>query len=783
MAQKSNFIVRGGGDFSGLYKEFNKAQKQMSSFQSTAGKIMRGIGITLSGLAVGKLIKDSTQVAMGVESAMDNISRNMGESSKAFNTWAQTQSKSLGMARADAYKYGSTFSNLLSSFTSNSEDTANKTQELMKAAAIISSKTGRTYDDTANRIRSGMLGSTEAIEDLGVYTNISMIQSTEAFKKFAGNKSWAQLDFQTQQQIRLAAILEQTYARYGDTLADTTQTRQAQFVASLKNIQLSLGQAFLPIYNFILPALTALADAVGKIMSSFARFTQTLFGKKETATNAKDRVKSNTAISNSFNDVAKSAKNATTSVAGFDEINQLGNKGINIEAPDLTELTDAVKGIFDEINKVEPVEGESPLALKIKKMLTVSPETIGELNSSWDNLKKAIRELQITYNDMPTVKWGNEVFKKLFGEFNFKYTAEQFQKNLIDELTHIKDSVIKLTIPIKVVGALMSGDKEKIISAFTEYLNNTPIDKAIFNWWVKSVMPWFEYDKWHNLALEGYLGIGGALLTWQEGNWKERINKWWSESVSPYFTSEKWHQMALSGYLGIGGAFATWQEGDWSNRINTWWNQFVAPYFTSEKWQKLSKTGYLGLSGMLFTWSKEDWKKGMDNWINNYVKPYFTSNKWADMAKNAWITLQNGFADVINSIIDMFNKIQFKLPDWLGGKNWGINIPRIETIPTIPQLATGGVITSPTLAMVGEYAGANSNPEIVAPSDLLRRIIREESGNGNFDMSEIVSLLGSLIDVVKQGKVIAIDGNELISIVNKGQSDSFRSLGKTVIPI
>ena len=156
---------------------------------------------------------------MAVESAMGNIARNMQGSSKAFDVWAKTQSKALGMSREEAYKYGSTFSNLLGSFITDAQETASQTQGLMKAAAIISSKTGRTYDDVANRIRSGMLGSTEAIEDLGVYTQVSMLESTKAFQKFANGKSWAQLDFKMQQQIRLAAILEQSYERYGDTLA------------------------------------------------------------------------------------------------------------------------------------------------------------------------------------------------------------------------------------------------------------------------------------------------------------------------------------------------------------------------------------------------------------------------------------------------------------------------------------------------------------------------------------------------------------------------------------
>jgi len=235
--------------------------------------------VALSSVAIAKIIKSSTQMAMTVESSMDNIHRNMGKAAESYNTFVKTQAKALGMARKDAYAYGSTFSNLLGSFLGDTQQVASETENLMKAAAVISSKTGRTYEDVANRIRSGMLGSTEAIEDLGVYTNISMLEATDAFKKFANGKSWNQLDFRVQQQIRLAAILEQSYKRYGDTLADTTQTKQARFLASLENIKLNLGQAFLPVYNAVLPALTALANKLEEITSNLAAFSESIFGK------------------------------------------------------------------------------------------------------------------------------------------------------------------------------------------------------------------------------------------------------------------------------------------------------------------------------------------------------------------------------------------------------------------------------------------------------------------------------------------------------------------------
>jgi phage-related protein len=60
----------------------------------------------------------------------------------------------------------------------------------------------------------------------------------------------------------------------------------------------------------------------------------------------------------------------------------------------------------------------------------------------------------------------------------------------------------------------------------------------------------------------------------------------------------------------------------------------------------------------------------------------------------------NAMIATINTLIRGINRIQIQVPDWvpgIGGKGWGgFNIPQI------PMLAEGGVIGSPTLAVVGE---------------------------------------------------------------------------------
>ena len=60
----------------------------------------------------------------------------------------------------------------------------------------------------------------------------------------------------------------------------------------------------------------------------------------------------------------------------------------------------------------------------------------------------------------------------------------------------------------------------------------------------------------------------------------------------------------------------------------------------------------------------------------------------------------------------------------------------VQAIGVMP-FANGGVVSGPTLALVGEYAGATSNPEVIAPLDKLRTMIQPAGGVGGTVRFEI----------------------------------------------
>ena len=48
----------------------------------------------------------------------------------------------------------------------------------------------------------------------------------------------------------------------------------------------------------------------------------------------------------------------------------------------------------------------------------------------------------------------------------------------------------------------------------------------------------------------------------------------------------------------------------------------------------------------------------------------------------------------------------------------------------VRAFAQGGIIQGPTLGLMGEYPGASSNPEVVAPLDKLKNLIKPQGDSG-----------------------------------------------------
>ena len=344
-------------DASGKVQEStNKIKAQSGSMLGTFAKLAKFAGFAYLGKKLLDVGMYSTQMALEVTASVNQIKRQMGESSQTFLKWVNDNANAMNMGVGEATKYGAVYSNLFSGFIKDSNKLSAYTAKMLQTSAVVAEGSGRSITDVMERIRSGLLGNTEAIEDLGINVNVAMIQSTEAFKRFANGQSWDQLDYQTQQQIRLMAILEQATAKYGTTLSQSVNGRISLFKSLLKDAALNVGNAFLPIVNAVMPVLNSFAMVLKNVTAKLAEFIALMFNKKATVKDGGvagavndmngslqdaaggagdladamgDADDASGGMADNLDDTAKSAKKAVKELLGlmgFDEINLLGKK-------------------------------------------------------------------------------------------------------------------------------------------------------------------------------------------------------------------------------------------------------------------------------------------------------------------------------------------------------------------------------------------------------------------------------------------------------------------------
>ena len=333
----------------------DKIKAQSGSMLGVFGKLAKFAGFAYLGKKMLDVGMYSTQMALEVTASVNQIKRQMGESSQTFLKWVNDNANAMNMGVGEATKYGAVYSNLFSGFIKDSNKLSAYTAKMLQTSAVVAEGSGRSITDVMERIRSGLLGNTEAIEDLGINVNVAMIQSTEAFKRFANGQSWDQLDYQTQQQIRLMAILEQTTAKYGDTLSSSVNGSISLFKSLLKDSALNIGNAFLPIINAIMPVLNSFAMVLKNVTAKLAEFIALMFNKKATVKDGVagavgdmngalqdaaggagdladamgDADDASGGLADNLGDSAKNAKKAVKELlglAGFDEITLLNKK-------------------------------------------------------------------------------------------------------------------------------------------------------------------------------------------------------------------------------------------------------------------------------------------------------------------------------------------------------------------------------------------------------------------------------------------------------------------------
>ncbi len=346
---KSQFIVRGGADFSGIQREMTKTEKGLKGFEGRIngmfGGVAKGLGINLGALTKIGLIaaatkafyefgKQAVAVASDLREVQNVVDVTFGSMAQDVNDFAGGALKQFGLSELSAKQYTSTMGAMLKSSGISGDAVRDMSIEVAKLTADMASFYNLEGDVAFQKIRSGLSGETEPLKQLGINMSVA---NMEAYAMSQGiNKAWREMTQAEQTMLRYNYLLSVTgdaqgdFAREAGTWANQVKILKEQWQEFMGLI----GTALIEVLTPFIKGLNKLLEIVINVVREIGKMYTMMTGREvivESTTNLSD---ANADVADTAGDAAdgqndlakgigKAAKAAKGALAPFDELNIL----------------------------------------------------------------------------------------------------------------------------------------------------------------------------------------------------------------------------------------------------------------------------------------------------------------------------------------------------------------------------------------------------------------------------------------------------------------------------
>lgn len=515
----------------------------------------------------------------------------------------------------------------------------------------------------------------------------------------------------------------------GKTIMKNDEARAA--VARLKAALLTLAQ---PILQVVIPVFVKLVNILTQVVTAIAKFFGMLSGKswssqKSAAQGLNDEQKA-------LEGVGAAAKDASKSMASFDEINQLtdntasgaggGGGAASTEiAPDFSNLDMAEDKLHDILGLVGAIAA-GLLAWKIASLFT------NDLSKIWGIALAVAGAFALVYFWLDA--WNNGIDLQ-----NFLGMLAGLAALAVGLAIAFGPIAAGIALVVGGLAMLVVGIKDVIENGFN-LVNTLTIIAGLL---AAGIGISLLTGSWIPLLIAGFLAALVALVSFT-GHGEELIQglKNIIDGFGKFFKGVFTGDMKLA----VEGIKQIWEgmKQTWNaivNSIKDAWNMFITwlesknPYLAnvfriagklvSDLYNSIKEIlkGLIDFITGVFT---GDWTKAWEG-----VKEIF-KGIWNGVVAIVELAI-NGIIDGVNLLISALNTIHFDIPDWvplIGGKSFGISIPPVSYV-TLPRLAEGAVIppNREFMAVLGDQkSGTNIETPLETMVQAFKQAMNESGG-------------------------------------------------------
>jgi len=751
------------------------AKKQMTSAFKGLAKVM------LAAFSVKKLVdfgKAAIKLASSLQEIQNVVDVTFGAMSDQINEFAKTALDAFGLSELSAKRFTSFLGAMLKTSGITSQKLVDMSTSMAGFAGNMASFFDLKPEEAFAKLQSALAGEIKPLRDLGINMSVANLEAfnlsqgiTQSFESMSeANRMITRYNFLMTKGVDIQGDFKRTSKSWANQTKILTERWNAMSAV--------MGEAFIVILTPVIQMLNTIISKLHEASLAFKGFVNNMFGIKKAEPSEGMKALADAAVE-AGDSVADAAKKAKSSVSAFDELNVLSSTSDTggIAAGEEMDLLDPTQGLDqidlsekkDELNALQIIARQvtstfGRLGTSVKDAFgPVVTQAIDMFKSKFDLLKETFIIVATTLGKvfMPVINWFIEKGVPIIAEF-------------VSSTLHVLDAL--LTGIIEIFNLIWTTGVEPVLNYLVQgFLNTLELIKILWDTWGKDIMS--TVIRIIENIVNGFKEFWNVILLPLIEGGLAMFNRLWDKYLEDVIVAVLGFISKLAEYgRTVYDVFIKPIIDYLTNDMKPIW-KFIIDGLIKNVEAFLSIVIEVGLKviealgGLLeflmgvFT---GDWERAWEG-----LKT-FVLNIWDGI----WIGIK-GFINMIiggiNTMVRGINKVEFDLPDWipgdLGGKSLGFNIPEI------PKLANGGLVSAPTLAMVGDNKNAAVDPEVVSPLSKLEGMM-----TGSNQM--IIEVLLRILQAIEgQEMSLDIDGERLSRVIRRYLDSEDNRLGRKTVTV
>lgn len=770
---------------------YSTAKSQLTGISSlTRGSLIPSFsklgaiaGAAFSIRKLTQFTKESLNLGSSLREVQNVVDVTFRDMSSRVNDFSQTTIETLGMSELSAKKFTSAFGAMMkSSGITDKSQLTDMSIELTKLTGDFASFYNMDYDDAFLKIQSGMAGMTRGLRSVGKNLTVANIEQYALSQGFT--KSYKSMDSAEKTLWRYNYLMSLSVDTQGDfvrtqhTWANQTRMLGEQWQATMATFGQGMINALAPVVSWLNVVVMKLRVAA----EWFSALTEVMFGNTQ-------RGSGGTAIediTNQYDDLGNSAEGASEemkkALAPFDQLNLISDETNSDTDFDISAYVpeDPYLGIDSEEIGKHVAELESMIAEFALKYR----EEIATIKTSTDRFDNSLGDLAESFGELRSVIFGGS------GESN--WFTKMLANVVAGQIRTANSKVMIFTGNLQILTDWLQGDFNSAEGFETLIFGAT---EAMLGF-TQSYLPKELYEKMDGIATkngEMWSKIKGNVKTYGDpaklefSDFIDAYSDIVDKGTFPTVWEALWDKItgkskekqeeALTDFNG----FLQDEHDSFDENIrDSLPVKFTKLGIDIRSSFKESMDPLVDYTGEVLKFAKANAIRKFDNWIFDMsikavqlqwelTSPFrelksAMGGLWDDIT-DAFDKAFEGFSQgmeismggletvmssplrnialKINDFIESYNSLGVSLPSInfgghiVEGIDW--KVPQISPI-NVPALAEGGLISAPTLALVGDNKGANTDPEVVAPLSKLEGMI-----NSGGTSKEVITLLKQIL--------------------------------------